>query len=178
MYKVVEKKKAKKVTPHYSVTFSYMIGDGDAYTDKKSEFYENEFDEVIQKSIHVLKEFSMIDLRKYGLSYFCHLDLDHLKVILENELMSEEERNILSVIFLSREGDDNYDDLIAYWSDYIPSTLTREVFEKEYKKYTQVWDDFNLMEEGDLGYYSLQGVEVVYVDENGTKHEVNWVEED
>lgn len=178
MYKVVEKKKVKKVTPHYSVTFSYMIGDGDGNKDMKSVFYEDKFDEIIQKAVHVLEKFSNIDLRKYDKGYFNYLSLEHLEVIVKNELMSEEERNILSVIILSREGDDNYDDLIAYWSDYIPSTLTREVFEKEYKKYTQVWDDFNLMEEGDLGYYSLQGVEVVYVDENGTKHEVNWVEED
>ena len=178
MYKVVEKKKAKKVTPHYSVTFSYMIGDGDADTDKESTFYEDEFDEVIQKSIHVLEEFSKVNFRKYSKYFTCHLDLEHLKIILENELMSEEERNILSVIILDRDGDDDYDGLYAYWSeDDIPSTLTREVFEK-YKKYAQAWDDFHLMEEGDLGYYSLQGVEVAYVDENGTKHEVNWVEED
>jgi len=42
MYKVVEKeKKVKKVTPHYSVTFSYMVGDGDGDEDVKSVFYEN-----------------------------------------------------------------------------------------------------------------------------------------
>lgn len=175
MYKVVDKKKAaKKVIPHYSVTFSYMIGDGDADTDKESTFYEDEFDEVIQNAIHVLEEFLNTDIRKYSRYYSHLLCHDQLEVILKNELMSEEERNILSVIILSREGDDNYDDLVEYWSDYIPSTLTREVFEKKYKKYTHIWEDLYLMEEGDLGYYSLQGIEVVYVDENGVKHEVEW----
>lgn len=171
MYKVVEKKKrVKKVTPHYSVTFSYMIGDGDGDKDVKSVFYEDKFDEVIQKAVHVLEEFSNIDLREYGRDCFNCLSLENLEVILKNELMSEEERNILSAIILGREGDD-YDDLDTYWGDYIPfTTLTREVFEK----YNNLWDNFNLREEGDLGYYFLQGVNVEYVDENGVKHEVIW----
>lgn len=169
MYKIVEKeKKVRKVIPHYSVTFSYMIGDGDADTDKESTFYEDEFDEVIQNAIHVLEEFLNTDIRKYSRYYSHLLCLDQLEVILKNELMSEEERNILSAIILGREGDD-YDDLDEYW-DHVPSTLTREVFEK----YAHIWEDLYLMEEGDLGYYSLQGIEVVYVDENGVKHEVGW----
>lgn len=173
MYKIVEKeKKVKKVTPHYLVTFNYMIGDGDAYTKEESEFYEDEFDEVIQKSVHVLEEFSKINFRKYSKYFSNYLDLEHLNIILENKLMSEEERDILSVIILSQ-GNGDYDGLDAYWGDDIPSTLTREVFEK-YKKYVHIWDDFRLKEEGDLGYYSLEAVEVVYVDENGVKHEVNW----
>lgn len=180
MYKVVEKekrvKKVKKVTPHYLVTFSYIIGDGDAYTNEESKFHEDNFDEVIQKSVHVLEEFSRIDFRKYSRYFSNNLGLEHLKIILENKLMSEEERDILSVIILDRDGDDDYDGLDAYWGDDIPSTLTREVFEK-YKKYVHIWDDFRLKEEGDLGYYSLETVEVVYIDENGVKHEVNWVEE-
>lgn len=171
MYKVVEKKRANKVIPHYLVTLSYMIGDADEFIDKESTFYDDEFDEVIQNAVHVLGEFSKIDMRKYS-SYYSHrLCFSHLEVILKNDLMSEEERNILSMIILSR-GDD-YDDLDAYWGDDIPSTLTREVFEK-YKKYAQVWDDLELCEESDLGYYFLQGVNVEYVDENGVKHEVNW----
>ena len=146
MYKIVEKeKKVKKVTPHYLVTFSYMIGDGDADTDKKSEFYEDEFDEVIQKSVHVLEEFSKIDFGKYSKYSSNYLDLEHLKIILENKLMSEEERDILSVIILSR-GSDNYNSLDAFWGDDVPSSMTKEVFEK-YKKYTEVWYDFNLMDE-------------------------------
>lgn len=173
MYKVVEKKRAKKVIPHYLVTFNYMIGDGDEFVNEESTFYEDEFDEVIQKSIHVLEEFLKTDIRKYSRYYSHRLCLDHLEVILKNDLMSEEERDILSVIILDRDGDDDYDGLDAYWGDDIPSTLTREVFEK-YKKYVHIWDDFRLKEEGDLGYYSLEAVEVVYVDENGVKHEVNW----
>lgn len=171
MYKVVEKeKRVKKVTPRYSVTFSYMIGDGNGNEDVKSVFYEDKFDEVIQKAVHVLEEFSNIDLRKYGRGYFNCLCLENLEVILKNELMSEEERNILSAIILGREGDD-YDDLDTYWGDYIPfTTLTREVFEK----YNNLWDNFNLREEGDLGYYLLQSVNIEYVDENGIKHEVSW----
>lgn len=174
MYKIVEKekkvKKVKKVTPYYLVTFSYMIGDGDADTNEESEFYEDEFDEVIQNAVHVLEEFSKIDMRKYSKYFSNYLDLEHLKIILENKLMSEEERNILSMIILSR-GNGEYEDLDAIWSeDDIPSTMTREVFEK----YNNLWDDFNLIEEGDLGYYSLQGVNVEYVDENGVKHEVDW----
>lgn len=174
MYKIVEKeKKVKKVTPYYLVTFNYMIGDGDADTNVKSEFDEDEFDEVIQKSVHVLEEFSRVDFRKYGRYFSNNLDLEHLKIILENKLMSEEERDILSVIILSQ-GNGEYEDLDALWGeDDIPPTLTREVFEK-YKKYAQIWDDFNLREEGDLGYYSLEGVEVKYIDEKGVKHEVNW----
>lgn len=176
MYKVVEKeKRVKKVTPHYSVTFSYMIGDGDGNKEKKSTFHEDEFDEVIQKAVHVLEEFSNIDLRKYGSGYFNCLCHENLEVILKNDLMSEEERNILSAIILGRERD-GYDDLDAYWGDYTPyiPSLTREVFEK----YNNLWEDLNLLEEGDLGYYFLQSVNVEYVDENGVKHEVSWVEED
>ena len=174
MYKIVEKeKKVKKVTPHYLVTFNYMIGDGDADTKEESEFYEDEFDEVIQKSVHVLEEFSKIDFRKYSKYFSNYLDLEHLNIILENKLMSEEERDILSVIILSQ-GNGEYEDLDAIWGeDDIPPTLTREVFEK-YKKYSQIWCDFNLRDEGDLGYYSLEGIEVVYVDEKGVKHEVSW----
>lgn len=172
MYKVVEKeKKVKKVTPHYSVTFSYMIGDGDGNKEMNSTFHEDEFDEVIQKAIHVLEEFSNIDLKKYGRHFSC-LCPEYLEIILKNGLMSEEERNILSAIIIGREGDD-YDDLDTCWGDCKPSTLTREVFEK----YNNLWDDLNLLEDGDLGYYFLQGVNVEYVDENGVKHEVNWVEE-
>jgi len=169
MYKVVEKE--KKVIPHYLVTLSYMIGDADEFIEKESTFYEDEFDEVIQKSIHVLDEFSKIDIGRYSNYYSRRLCLDHLEIILKNDLMSEEDRDILSMIILSR-GDD-YDDLDAYWGDDLPSTLTKEVFEK-YKKYTQTWDDLELCEENDLGYYSLQDVNVEYVDENGVKHEVNW----
>lgn len=171
MYKVVEKKRANKVIPHYLVTLSYMVGDGDEFVDKESTFYEDEFEEVIQKAIRVLEEFLNTDLRKHSRYYSHRLCLDYLEVILKNDLMSEEDRDILSMIILSR-GDD-YDDLDAFWGDDIPSTLTREVFEK-YKKYAHIWDDLNLLEESDLGYYFLQGVNVEYVDENGVKHEVSW----
>lgn len=171
MYKVAIEKEVKKITPYYLVTLNYMINDADEYIDKRSEFYENEFDEVIQRSIRVLDKFSKVDLRRYSNYYTHRLCFSHLEVILENKLMSEEERDILSVIILSR--GDEYDDLIAYWGNDVPSTLTREVFEK-YRKYTQVWDDLQLIDEGDLGYYHLESIEVKYVDENGVRHKVNW----
>lgn len=171
MYKIVEKE--KKVIPHYLVTFSYMINDADEYVDKESSFYEDEFDEAIQKAVRVLDEFSKIDIRRYSDYYTHRLCLGHLKIVLENELMSEEEQNILSAIILGR-GDDNYDNLVAYWGDEVPSTMTKEVFEK-YKKYAALdWIDLGLEEESDLGYYHLQSVKVEYVDENSAKHKVNW----
>ena len=98
-----------------------------------------------------------------------YLPNDFAKLVLDFD-----ENNLYGVPFdVVPDGDDDYDGLDAYWGDDIPSTLTREVFEK-YKKYVHIWDDFRLKEEGDLGYYSLEAVEVVYVDENGIKHEVNW----
>lgn len=155
MYKVA--KEASE--PYYLVTLEYDYGEDDA-TDvikiKKGEFNEN-----VQKVLHVLEKFTATDI-------LTKEDFDNNKEALV-EIFSEEELDILKLL-LSGTFINNYDEFIESSGD---PTVTREFFES-YINFSKDWMLRGVFGNGwseVLGLCRLVSVEVTYIDKS---YEVNW----
>ena len=155
MYKVVE----ESSEPYYLVTFKYDYGEDDA-TDvikiKKGEFNEN-----VQKVLHVLEKFTATDILTEE-DFF-----DNKETLVE--IFSEEELDILKLL-LSGSFINNYDEFIKSNGDYF---VTQEFFES-YINFSKDWmlrGVFGNSWGEVLGLCRLVSVEVTYIDKS---FEINW----
>ena len=157
MYKVA--KEASE--PYYLVTLGYDYGED--YATEVIKIKKEEFNENVQKALHVLDKFTAID----NIYILTKEDFDNNKETLEEIFSEKEELDILKLLSTISK---DYDEFIENNSD---STITREFFES-YINFNIDWLLRGAFGNGDaevLGLCKLVSVEVIYIDKG---YEVNW----
>ena len=145
MIKIKEKKNKKKVTPHYKLVFNYMIGDADGDTTEEVDNILLD-DPNIEKLVTCLRK-----LKPLKGTWGVQLDFNDLAKHFEEKQINKEEYEFLRKLLFTDE-DDFIDD------------------EDEFSIFTDA-----VRSETEYSFLVFQGVDLYYIDENGTKHETELV---
>lgn len=155
MIKVVEKqKKNKNQDPYYKLKFNYMIGDADGHTDEVMTVSVGEHDEIIERFVKLINS-----LRPVNGTWGIMLSGDRIYEHFEENQITEDDYNFLKTV------------MFEYWDE---DEEDGEETDNKYKEYESFFADC-IQADAEYSFLVFEGVDLYYYDENGVKHNTEFV---